>query len=658
MNPFRKLFPNRRRGGDIDQVKNLIEQAKRTSKRVQDVATSASAGAGIRERVLSLVDKFEKETGEAAVLVAEGGMLTHPILLEQIRKQADGDLLETSVPVCFSTSMTAAVWRPLTASWRLTIEKYRAQPNTEELLTQKASALATFITNNLTIVSEMRGIIETASELIDEQVGIVRVEEAACWYRVVDDAARNHLGVQSSLFLDAVLGAVASNLALQGVAPDIIYHTAVKRLEEYARYREPLEPPGPGTMLWNAAKHVGEPLGIDGNDLFITTFGIEFSRRVRQAFLYELLTGHEVTEPEANLDLGLAYYKGQGVTQDFGEAVKWFRKAADQGHAPAQSNLGVAYDKGEGVPQDYAAAVSWYRRAADQGEAGAQYNLGLMYEGGLGVPQDYGEAVEWFRQAADQGHPSAQSELGQMYDRGAGVSQDDAEAAKWYRQAADQGNVNARFALASMYEHGRGVPQDFAEAATWLREAADQGDAESQYALGFAYAKGQGVPQDFAEAVKWYREAADQGLARAQLDLGAAYHQGEGVPQDFAEAVKWCRKAVDQGEAGAQALLGFMYYKGQGVPQDYGEAVEWFRRAADQGEARAQALLGVMYNEGQGVSQNYGEAYKWLSLAIERFPASESERRAEAVKLRDLAASKITTAEIAAAQSHPRRTIR
>ncbi len=46
------------------------------------------------------------------------------------------------------------------------------------------------------------------------------------------------------------------------------------------------------------------------------------------------------------------------------------------------------YNNGEGVPQDYAQAVYWYRKAADQGNADAQLNLGRMYDNGRGVPQD------------------------------------------------------------------------------------------------------------------------------------------------------------------------------------------------------------------------------------------------------------------------------
>jgi TPR repeat protein len=76
------------------------------------------------------------------------------------------------------------------------------------------------------------------------------------------------------------------------------------------------------------------------------------------------------------------------------------------------------------VPQDYAEAAKWYRKAADQGDALAQSNLGTMLHNGQSMPQDYGEAVKWFREAADQEEPVAQDKLGGVYEYGEGVAQD------------------------------------------------------------------------------------------------------------------------------------------------------------------------------------------------------------------------------------------
>ncbi|GFO75996.1 uncharacterized protein BPLS_P3534 [Bathymodiolus platifrons methanotrophic gill symbiont] len=82
---------------------------------------------------------------------------------------------------------------------------------------------------------------------------------------------------------------------------------------------------------------------------------------------------------------------------------KWFRKAAEQGHASAQYYLGVNYFRGDGVVQDYKEAFRWYRKSAEQGFSMAQYGLGLMYASGKGVVQDYVTAHKYFNIAASSG---------------------------------------------------------------------------------------------------------------------------------------------------------------------------------------------------------------------------------------------------------------
>ena len=60
------------------------------------------------------------------------------------------------------------------------------------------------------------------------------------------------------------------------------------------------------------------------------------------------------------------------ATQDYKEAVKWFRKAADQGHSGAQCGLACMYRDGIEIEQDSEKAVKWFSTAFPRGNARAQ----------------------------------------------------------------------------------------------------------------------------------------------------------------------------------------------------------------------------------------------------------------------------------------------
>lgn len=160
--------------------------------------------------------------------------------------------------------------------------------------------------------------------------------------------------------------------------------------------------------------------------------------------LAELIANAETGDAKVQNELGLRYAKGQGMTTNVADAVKWFRKAADQNLDKAQFNLGVSYATGRGVTKDVAEAVRWFRKAADQNLATAEFNLGLCYEEGQGVAKDEAEAVEWFRKAAWQNLATAQYLLGDCYAKGRGVTKDQAEAVKWIALAAAQGMAEAK----------------------------------------------------------------------------------------------------------------------------------------------------------------------------------------------------------------------
>ncbi len=111
------------------------------------------------------------------------------------------------------------------------------------------------------------------------------------------------------------------------------------------------------------------------------------------------LAAAEPTEVQAQYDLGDQYFR-QGK---YAQAVPCYRKAAENGYAPAQNTMGVfALNGTYGVKKDPREAVSWFRKAAEKGWSPSQCYLGECYEKGTGVEKDLKQAEYWYRKAAEK----------------------------------------------------------------------------------------------------------------------------------------------------------------------------------------------------------------------------------------------------------------
>jgi len=77
------------------------------------------------------------------------------------------------------------------------------------------------------------------------------------------------------------------------------------------------------------------------------------------------------------------------VAKDYVEAVKWYRKAAEQGHTEAQLNLGYCYANGQGVVKDKVEAYAWFSMAA-KADSDAAESRDLLRKGL--TPQQFTDA--------------------------------------------------------------------------------------------------------------------------------------------------------------------------------------------------------------------------------------------------------------------------
>ena len=166
------------------------------------------------------------------------------------------------------------------------------------------------------------------------------------------------------------------------------------------------------------------------------------------------------------LAIGLALALQQSAMAGFAEgataynnknyalALKEIAPLAKAGNADAQHLLGLMYYMGRGVQQDYKQALAWHRKAALQGKADAQYVVGAMYYTGNAVIQDHKQAVGWFRKAAEQGHADAQQVMGLMYRyHMGGMPQDNVIAYMLWNLAAAKGSATAAEQRSAVVKH-------------------------------------------------------------------------------------------------------------------------------------------------------------------------------------------------------------
>ncbi len=121
--------------------------------------------------------------------------------------------------------------------------------------------------------------------------------------------------------------------------------------------------------------------------------------------------------------------KGEGVAKDPAKAVYWYTKAAEQDIAPAQLNLGLMYLRGEGVTASMSEGRKWLERATHLGDNRASYALAMIDE----KQSRYVDAYKWYDLSSRDGmldsniRDKAQAKIGQL---ALNLSSSDIEKAK------------------------------------------------------------------------------------------------------------------------------------------------------------------------------------------------------------------------------------
>lgn len=385
------------------------------------------------------------------------------------------------------------------------------------------------------------------------------------------------------------------------------------------------------------------------------------SNQYQNDFLAKLTVKAEAGEPQAMLDLALAFEKGKLVPKN-DEKVKFWRKKAievlekkaEAGDVEAMFFLGLSYHQGKIVEKNYETAFRWYQKGAEAGHAPSQYNLSMAYLSGPGTGKNVSKGLYWLEKAGEQNMVQAYNHLCR-YHYSPRIHPERLDKASKYCLAGAKLKKDSSSArtLGQMYLNGQGVPVNKAEAAKWLTPFIEE-DTIAQFSLATLYETGDGVEKDAAKALELYEKTARKRYFPSYLPLARIYEKGDKLENYYfaghllsqatfnpknTEAREYLKTLSDRcallrmmdmydekriapciiaaisKDANAQFFVGYMYLTGKTFKLDKTVALSWFVLSAEGGSILGQTQLAQLNLERNSSQLDLMDAYAWSSLA-------------------------------------------
>lgn len=342
-------------------------------------------------------------------------------------------------------------------------------------------------------------------------------------------------------------------------------------------------------------------------------------------------------------------------------ALHWFRQAALQNSGAGQFNLAMCYQRGWGGKVRRAAAFYYFRKAMNNGIAPAAAQYAMMLFHGVAAESDpEGEfpevkadpdtALKILRQVAPhdragelflakylfqhaekhapellqllQRHvqrPDADPEMLVLYAAflrsGAGGVMDPHLAAQILERAAAMRHPEAMAQFAELLHQGFGLKTDHVLADKLIDDAIKLHSPRALVWRGNEYLNGLYREQDPHRAVEFFTLAAQQHYPPALRQLGLCYISGAGVERDEKLALRYFLQAAGKGDAPGQFQAAECFRHGIGTAKNYHAAYYWYRRAAENGDAGSMRETGLALLAGRGIEKDPAQGEKWLRRA-------------------------------------------
>jgi TPR repeat protein len=398
----------------------------------------------------------------------------------------------------------------------------------------------------------------------------------------------------------------------------------------------------------------------------------------RPEYSENLLKKARSGDSNSELDLGLAYYNGDGISPNHLEAEKWLLVSAKKKNTTAQRTLAELYKKTI-FPEETRykligetdEAEAWLKQSAKGGNENAQKLLGLIIisdtyrafprvgRATVSVSRElleplamkgdpiakealvklrkslaYPYSEDLVKEAKD-GIPEAQFDLGYAYLFGNGVDKDLLTAAEWFKSAFKNGISYSAAHLTRIYHELRNNDEEskWSKLAEELpkRDAFEERDKDKQWLLDAQAKVIEEVEKSLPVNSPQLLSLAASGDTNAQLALGVYCFDSFNI--NGKRVLKWLTLGASNADSESAFRLGEAYIGGDyGLKKDPKEGEKYLLQAAHNGSAAASTKLGLMYLKGDSFSKDEAKGMLFLQKAAANGDVEAQEYLKESAK--------------------------
>ncbi|MDR2081638.1 MAG: sel1 repeat family protein [Campylobacteraceae bacterium] len=230
--------------------------------------------------------------------------------------------------------------------------------------------------------------------------------------------------------------------------------------------------------------------------------------------------------------------------KEYEKAIPYAKKACDLGNYKGCAALGHVYEMGEGVKQNYSEAVIYYEKACGELYESCERAANL-YNNGLGVSKNPIKAQALIERACTESVYSRDAKKCYEFGTNRLNSGNTAKALNFFEKACEANYAQGCADAAVLYT--KQTPKDYFKASALYKKGCSLNNAQSCYDFVALYADRKNPISDLTEVKELFQKTCTYSNRELCYKIALLYTDKRGGIYDMQEAKNFFKKACDFG---------------------------------------------------------------------------------------------------------------